>query len=132
MKTLTVVAAVIVHAEHILCVQRGPGKYTYTAGKWELPGGKVAPGESNREALCREIKEELALDITVREHCLTVDHQYPDFRILLHAYQCTTLTKKLILTEHIDYRWLPATALPPLDWAAADVPIIKQLLTGPR
>ncbi|MCP4476954.1 MAG: NUDIX domain-containing protein [Planctomycetaceae bacterium] len=58
-KRVNVVAAVIKHSNEILAVQRGTGKFEYLSGKFEFPGGKIEQGESPKEAVVREIREEL-------------------------------------------------------------------------
>jgi 8-oxo-dGTP diphosphatase len=77
MKHHEVVAAIIVNGSEILCLQRGPSKYDYIAHKYEFPGGKVEADETREEALIREIKEELELDIQVQEHFLTCSSILP-------------------------------------------------------
>lgn len=89
-------------------------------------------GESHPEALKREIREELKLDIEVHELVRTVHHAYPDFDLTMHAFDCTVEGESepsLVLTEHLDHRWLLAgsEAFVELDWAAADVPIVDAL-----
>lgn len=128
MKHFEVVAAVIFNAGKVLCVQRGPGPYAYTALHYEFPGGKVEAHESREAALEREIAEELALEITVQRPLLMVEHQYPDFAITLHSYVCQSQSRELELREHIDARWLAPRDLGNLRWAAADVPIVERLM----
>ena len=127
MKHHEVVAAIIQHGSAILCLQRGPSKYTYIAHKYEFPGGKVEPGETHEAALVREIREELSLTIQVQEHFLTVEHTYPDFHITLRAFLCHADSTTPTLHEHLAYQWLPASQLAALDWAAADIPLVAQL-----
>jgi 8-oxo-dGTP diphosphatase len=122
-----VVAAIIQRGDEILCLQRGASKYDYIAYKWEFPGGKVEVGETQDQALIREIKEELALDIQVEGSLLTVEHEYPDFIITMHGLLCTALSEELVLHEHTDFKWLRAEDLHSLDWAAADVPLVNKL-----
>ena len=128
MKKINVVAAVIVNANQVLCVQRAFSKYEYISQKYEFPGGKVEVSETEREALEREINEELSLAIEVGEKYMTVDYDYPDFSISMHAYLCVCDSRDLTLHEHIDYRWLDIRDLKQLDWAAADVPIVDKLM----
>lgn len=129
MKTIEVVAAVIQNAEGlILAVQRGESNKAYISKKWEFPGGKIELGESLQEALSRELEEELKIQATVNELVTTVDHTYPDFRLIMHAFNCQIISGKLTLTEHLDKKWLPKSELRSLDWAAADIPIVDLLI----
>ncbi|OLQ92650.1 DNA mismatch repair protein MutT [Vibrio panuliri] len=127
MKTIEVVAAVIQHEGKTLCVQRGPAKFDYIHHKFEFPGGKVEPDETGEQAIMRELKEELRIDIPTAEYFMTVEHSYPDFHITMHAYICPVEKRDIELTEHIDAKWLSLRELPELDWAAADVPIVNKL-----
>ncbi len=127
MKTIEVVAAIVVHDAKILCVQRGESKFEYISRKYEFPGGKVETNESKKDAIKREILEELKMQIDVQEEFLTVTHQYPDFIIIMYSFICSCQNPKLTLTEHIDYKWLNSNDLEILDWAAADIPIVKKL-----
>ena len=68
------------------------------------------------EALIREIKEELDYSIQVEHEFLTVEHQYPDFRLLMHSYLCTAKDVNFTLIEHIDYKWLPIHQLKHLEY----------------
>lgn len=129
MKHYDVVAAVIFEGPAVLCVQRGPGPYAYTALHYEFPGGKVEANESREAALKREIKEELDLEIAIQRPLLIVEHTYPDFEITLHSYACQSQSRELQLREHIDARWLAPRDLLGLRWAAADVPIVERLMT---
>ena len=136
MKTIEVVAAIITDGEETLCVQRGLNKLQYVSQKWEFPGGKVEAGETHEAALKREISEELKLDIVVDKRLMTVDHTYPDFRLIMHTHHCTLGTSSradLQLTEHLDFAWLKVEdeAFQRLDWAAADVPIVNKLTAIP-
>jgi 8-oxo-dGTP diphosphatase len=125
-----VVAAIITRGEQILCLQRGGSKYDYISHKWEFPGGKVEEGETQEGAIIREIKEELGLGISVDGLLLTLTHEYPDFIITMHGLRCQVVEGELVLHEHVDFRWLTKDQLPSLDWAAADVPLVEQLLQG--
>ena len=128
MKTIEVVAAIILFDNKILCVQRGENKLEYISKKFEFPGGKMEVGESKDQTIKREILEELKMQIEVKEEFLTVTHHYPDFIIIMHSFICTCHSSALTLTEHIDYKWLKANELEILDWAAADIPIVKKLM----
>ena len=128
MKSIEVVAAIITHDNKFLCVQRGLNKFDYISHKYEFPGGKMELGETKEETIKREILEELKMEITVKEEFLTVVHQYPDFIITMHSFICECIDRKLTLTEHIDFQWLEKDELTNLDWAAADIPIMKKLM----
>lgn len=126
MKTIHVVTAVIKKDNKIFCCQRadtGP-----LAKKWEFPGGKIEEGENAKEALVREIREELDTEIKVEDLIMKVDHQYPTFRIILEAYLAEVIEGNLTLTEHLDAKWLGKDELKTLDWAEADIPIVDKII----
>ena len=127
MKKIEVVAAIFKNSENkYYCARRKPGGEL--SMKWEFPGGKIETGESHEQALIREIKEELKLDIKVGEHCLTVEHQYNSFHLTMHAYFASIVGGDLTLTEHTGQKWLTKDELLSLDWAAADIPIVQKLI----
>ena len=128
MKTIHVVAGVVRNGDRILSVQRAQHKFSSISEKWEFPGGKVEDGESEQEALIRELKEELHLSVSELEHLITVDHTYPDFRIIMSTYLCVSSSETVVLTEHQKAEWLDLKDLTHKDWAAADVPIVNALL----
>ena len=134
MKKVEVVAGLIVKSGMVLCVQRGVNKYLYISHKWEFPGGKLEEGEGHKTALTREINEELHVGVNVGDHMLTVEHQYPDFALTMHAYRCELVDESLpvTLTEHVALRWHKPNELSftGLKWAAADVPIVALLQGG--
>ena len=127
-KKVEVVAAIIKYNNKILCVQRGENKLDYISKKYEFPGGKIEKGESHEQTIVREIQEELKMDIFTNDHFLTVEHEYPDFFLTMHSFICSCDEPIVYLTEHIDYKWLSVNKLEELDWAEADVPIVKKLM----
>lgn len=127
-KKIDVVAAIIEHSSEILAVRRGPSKFEYLSGKFEFPGGKVEEGETPQQAITREIKEELLIDITVLSEFTTVRHEYPDFQITMKCFRCVSNNRALTLTEHTDYRWLPVEKLRSVEWASADIPVVDKLM----
>ena len=127
---LGVVASVILREEKVLCVQRDEHEKEYISSKWEFPGGKVEQGEDRIQALKREIREELQLEISHVEFLITVEHAYPDFHLVMHAYTCEISSGEPVLTEHADMKWLLVEELDQLDWAAADIPIVEKLMSG--
>lgn len=130
MKSIEVVAAIIIYNQKILCMQRGEGVFEYISFKYEFPGGKIESGESAIDALCREIDEEMEFKIepAQAEHFLTIEHQYPDFFIKMQSFLCPVDTDKFTLTEHIDFKWMSSHELNQLDWAPADIPIVNKLM----
>ena len=128
MKVMEVVAGVITDDHNLIfCVQRGENSRFYISKKWEFPGGKIEAGESHEQALVRELKEELSIEVGNLDHFLTVNHTYPDFRLIMHAYRCKIVQGFPVLTEHLKLKWLKAPDLKGLDWAAADIPIVEIL-----
>jgi len=125
LKRIEVVAAIIQKDNKIFCAQRNLSKSM--GGKWEFPGGKIEVGETHKEALVREIKEELDSDIVVNKYLMTVEHDYPAFHITMHVYLCTLVKGELSLKEHNDSKWLYKEELLSLDWADADKPIVTKV-----
>jgi len=129
-KPIQVVAAVIIRDDKTLCVQRGKHIRDYVSLKWEFPGGKIELGENREQALRREIREELDVEIENLEYFMTVEYTYPDFHLVMYAYTCSIGKGEPVLKEHVALKWLRVEELDQLDWAAADIPIIEKLLRG--
>lgn len=124
MKTVHVVAALIVHDGRIFATQRGYGEWK---GYWEYPGGKVEPGETPQEALVREIREELATEIEVERHVTTVEWDYPAFHLRMRCYLCSVVSGTLTLLEHEAAAWLDRGHLRSVNWLPADEGILDQI-----
>ena len=129
MKKIVVVAAILKNGEHILCAQRAKSKLEYISEKFEFPGGKIEEGETKKEALKRELIEELNIRPKIHDLYLTVVHPYPDFEITMHSFICEIDSKEVTLNEHISLVWLKKNELLNLDWAAADIPIVHKLMS---
>ncbi len=127
MKKVEVVAAIIMCDNEIFCAQRAESSLEYISRKYEFPGGKIEAGETKKEALKRELIEELNIETHINELYLTVVHQYPDFELTMHSFLCKANSKEIILNEHISSKWLKKEDLLNLDWAAADLPIVHKL-----
>lgn len=125
MKTIEVVAAVIRKDDKIFATQRGYGEWK---DWWEFPGGKMEPGETQEEALKREIHEELSTDISVEEFLCTVEYDYPKFHLVMHCYICSLMTESLHQNEHEAAKWLGREELTSVKWLPADVEVIERLL----
>ncbi|NLC96306.1 MAG: (deoxy)nucleoside triphosphate pyrophosphohydrolase [Erysipelotrichaceae bacterium] len=123
MRSIEVVAAVIKNGNKILSTQRGYGDYK---GYWEFPGGKVEKGETFKNALRREIKEELNANIIVNDLIKTIEYDYPKFHLVMHCFWCE-LESKLQLNEHLASTWLDKDSLYSVDWLEADIEILKEI-----
>ncbi len=124
MKTVKVVAAIIIHDNHIFATQRGYGEFK---DGWEFPGGKVELGESPKDALAREIKEELDTEIEIGDYLETVEYDYPRFHLSMDCFFCTIKSGKLVLKEHEAAKWLTVENLDSVDWLPADKGLIKRI-----
>ncbi|MBQ8500141.1 MAG: (deoxy)nucleoside triphosphate pyrophosphohydrolase [Bacteroidales bacterium] len=128
MKTIEVVAAVILREGKVFATQRGYGEWQ---GWWEFPGGKIEPGETPQEALIREIREELDAEISVGDLLETVEWDYPAFHLTMHCYICTLKSASLHLNEHESAAWLTRETIHSVKWLPADEGLaskIKDLL----
>jgi 8-oxo-dGTP diphosphatase len=87
-------------------------------------------GENPKEALRRELIEEMEVDIELgdMQDFLIVDHQYPDFKITMHSFLCPMKSELFTLNEHVDHKWMYTENLNILDWAPADWPIVTELM----
>lgn len=124
MKKIKVVAAIILQGDEILATQRGYGEFK---GGWEFPGGKIEPGELPREALKREIKEELDVDIEVGRLLQVIDYDYPEFHLEMHCFICGIKSGQLKLKEHEAARWLTEKELYEVKWLPADIGLVPQI-----
>ena len=125
LKLILVVGAVISKDGKILAAQRK--EESSLGGFWEFPGGKIEANETPKEALAREIKEELEADIKIFEEICTVDHEY-DFGIVrLTTFNCSMISDSISLHDHQDTRWLSLHELRDVNWAPADIPTIEIL-----
>lgn len=124
MKTIKVVAAIIIHSGKVFATQRGYGEFK---DGWEFPGGKVEPDETPQEALVREIREELDTEIEVGELLDTVEHDYPKFHLSMDCFICKVKSGDLVLKEHEAARWLTQDTLDSVEWLPADLGLIENI-----
>lgn len=124
MKTIEVVAAIIIKDGQVFATQRGYGEWQ---GWWEFPGGKIEPCESPEAALVREIREELNAEIAVGDLLQTIDWDYPTFHLTMHCYLCTLTSDNLHLNEHTASAWLTKETLATVKWLPADVILLDAI-----
>ena len=108
MKTVRVVAAIIIENDKVFATQRGYGEFK---DGWEFPGGKIEPGETPEEAIVREIKEELDTEVEVIELLDTVEYDYPNFHLSMGCFICKIKSGDLVLKEHEAAKWLTQDTL---------------------
>ena len=124
MKTIRVAAAVIRRGSTIFATEKGYGNYK---GWWEFPGGKIEEGETSRQALEREIREELDTEIEVGDLIASVEYTYPEFHLLMDCFWCTVKSGNLTLREALNARWLGKDELYSVKWLPADAEILKRI-----
>ncbi len=128
-KTIRVVAAIIRSIDderiRVFATQRGYGEYK---DGWEFPGGRVEPGETSEEALPREIREELDVEIKVGDLLVTVEHDYEDFHLSMDCFWCEIVSGEPALLEHEAARWLTLEEIWDVDWLPADVKVVEEIV----
>ncbi len=126
MKQIRVAAAVICDSmeakKKILATARGYGEFK---GQWEFPGGKIEAGETPKQALAREIMEELAVEIEIGDHIYTVEYDYPNFHLTMECFWAQIKSGKPVLKEAEAARWLAKENLSSVPWLPADVELIQ-------
>ncbi|WP_090172761.1 (deoxy)nucleoside triphosphate pyrophosphohydrolase [Eubacterium oxidoreducens] len=129
MKTIRVVAAIIKATNEngepmIFATQRGYGDFK---DGWEFPGGKIEDGESPRQALKREIMEELDTEILVGDLIDTIEYDYPTFHLSMDCFWSEIVKGNLVLKEHEAAKWLTKDELTSVDWLPADVTLVEKI-----
>ena len=123
-KTIRVVAAIIMDHGKVFATQRGYGEFK---DGWEFPGGKIEPDEAPEEAVIREIKEELDTEIEVIELLDTVEYDYPKFHLSMDCFVCHIKSGNLVLKEHEAAAWLTKDTLDSVAWLPADQGLIPKI-----
>ena len=130
MKQITVSGAIILRTnpstgkKEIFATQRGYGEYK---DGWEIPGGKLEPGESPEQCIVREIREELATEVRAERILGMIDYDYPAFHLTMHCILCSIVSGDLQLLEHEAARWLTRETLRSVDWLPADKLILDKI-----
>jgi 8-oxo-dGTP diphosphatase len=124
MKTIVVVAALIKQDDSYLIGLRSSGKYK---GYWEFPGGKVEDNETLEVALIREIKEEFNVDLIIDQYLVTIEHDYDEFNLLMHCFQCRLNSLDLTLNDHSEIAWYNPKDDKPIRWLEADLKIVEYI-----
>lgn len=124
MKIVRVVAAIIIEGNKVFATQRGYGEFK---DGWEFPGGKIEQNETPEEAIVREIKEELNVEIEVLNLLDKVEYDYPNFHLSMDCFVCKIKTGDLILKEHEAAKWLTKDTLHSVEWLPADLELIGKI-----
>jgi 8-oxo-dGTP diphosphatase len=125
-KRINVVGAVLTRDKTIFAAQRS--STMSLSGMWEFPGGKIEPHESPKEALVRELKEELLCTAEIGNLVQTTEHEYEFGIVILTTFYCSLIGDEPKLTEHSEIRWIQVADLDQLNWAPADIPAVKQVM----
>ena len=125
MALVEVSCGVIFQESHVFVCRRKPEKSL--GGYWEFPGGKVESHETGEECLVRELREELGIEVAVREMLTTSAHQYEHMAIMLTAYLCDLVSYDGTMADHDQYRWMRPEDLLSLKLAPADIPVATAL-----
>ena len=126
---LEVSAGIITNGHSVLCFRKGSSKYDYLSFRYEFPGGKIEHNEDSRQALVRELKEELNLEVSESELNLFTEQifDYPDFSVHIRYFIVNIISPKYELKEHESVLWSSPSELHKLNWADADRAIISKL-----
>ena len=125
-KTYKVVAAILIHDNKILCGKRGAG---FFESLWEFPGGKIEEGESKKEALKREIQEELGYEIKDSVFYMTSVVEYSNFIIHMDTYLVNCDRIHLEAYVHKELRWINVSELLEYDWCSADKNVVDKIIS---
>lgn len=124
-KVVEVVAALIWDKDKFLICQRPANKERGLL--WEFVGGKVEQGETKAQALIRECREELAINVEPREVFMEVMHEYPDITVHLTLFNCTILQGQPRLLEHHDMKWITSAEIHNYEFCPADEEILRKI-----
>jgi len=100
-------------------------------GLWEFPGGKLEAGETLEDCVKREIQEELAIEIEVKDHLMTLDHAYTHFKVTLNVYHCRYISGEPQPLECDEIRWVTLDEIDQFPFPKANEKIIAALKNNP-
>ena len=126
MKTIKVVAAVIKNEDKIFATQRGYGEFK---DGWEFPGGKIEPGETPEQAVLRECREELDVDLCVKGEFMRVLHSYPDIEIQLTVFRTAIIGSDPRCIEHKEIRFVYPSELADFELCPADITVAEKIIS---
>ncbi len=124
---INVTCAIILKGNKVLVTQRS--EKMKLPLKWEFPGGKLESNETEQECIIREIKEELNINIEIIGKLSCCIFDYGSFNINLIPFISNYISGEIVLSEHKDFKWMKKSDLSSLDWAEADLPILKEFLS---
>lgn len=125
MKKINVVGAIIKRGNDILIAQRKKGDL---AGLWEFPGGKIEVGETPEQALIREMKEEMEVNIQVNEYITTAKYDYPTFSLHMDCFLCSLTDEISNLNDHTAIQWIPISSdINSIKWVPADIQVFEAI-----
>tara|TARA_B100000676_G_C17993753_1_gene796497 strand:- start:541 stop:969 length:429 start_codon:yes stop_codon:yes gene_type:complete len=124
-RRINVAAGLVFRDGRLLITQRKPD--SHLGGLWEFPGGKLEPGESFNEALARELREELGIEVEPGEVVESISHDYPDKSVHLEFIRCDWLANEPEPHDCHDLAWVTRSGLDDYEFPAADARLLKML-----
>ena len=125
MKRIEVSAGIIVKDNKIFITQRGYGNYK---DYWEFPGGKLEVNETPREALHRELKEELNIKVNIIKELKVIEWDYPEYHVTMHAFICSLISDHIELLEHEDAKFITKDKLKEVNFLESDFLLLDDII----
>jgi len=130
MKTTEVAIGIVLRGGQVLICRRRSD--AALAGYWEFPGGKVETGESVADCLHRELREELGIQVRIREPLSSIEHTYPQGKVLLYPFVCDHVDGEATPLASAELRWTAPAELANYEFPAANDDLIKRLIESLR
>jgi 8-oxo-dGTP diphosphatase len=127
-RNIRVVAALIRQGGRVLLTQRKPGRHLGLS--WEFPGGKVEAGETDEQALCRELQEELGVDVVVGSRCFETRHTYGAREMHLLVYRCRLTSGEPRALDVNAVEWVDEQKIQERSFLPADLPLVHGIANG--